>query len=127
MNTREIAKEYRLSHWAKIVQDCSESGLTIKAYCEGAGIYVNSYYYWLKKLREVAGGALTNIQCNNTSVATPVFAEIKLPERLEPHPLSHVPQSHICIEAAGIRMTAGGEYPADKLAELLRVVSRPCC
>ena len=52
MNTREIAVEYRLSHWAGIIKDRDESGLTIKEYCERLGIHENAYYYWLRKIRK---------------------------------------------------------------------------
>ena len=131
MNTREIAEEYRLSHWAKIVKERGESGLSIKQYCENIGIHENSYYYWLKKLREAASeefistaGHITRESTNILALKSPVFAEVKLP-KLPPSAAS-VPCNQICIEAIGIRITAGGEYPIDKLTELLRTVSRSC-
>ena len=31
-NTREIAEEYRVGHWAQILQERISSGLSIKAY-----------------------------------------------------------------------------------------------
>jgi putative transposase len=54
INTREIAAGYRLGHWAEIVRERSESGLTIKAFCESAGLHENTYFYWQRKLRESA-------------------------------------------------------------------------
>ena len=54
MNTREIAEEYRLSHWAGVVRERQESGLSIKAFCEKAGFHQNIYFYWQRKLREAA-------------------------------------------------------------------------
>lgn len=54
MNTREIASEYRLSHWAGILQERKASGLRVKEYCKTAGIHENVYYYWQRKLREAA-------------------------------------------------------------------------
>jgi hypothetical protein len=54
INTREIAKEYRLAHWSQIMRERSESGLSIKAYCERAGMHQNVYHYWQRKLREAA-------------------------------------------------------------------------
>jgi len=54
VNSREIAAEYRLSHWAQIMQERSESGMSIKAYCESIGLHQNVYHYWQRKLREVA-------------------------------------------------------------------------
>jgi putative transposase len=54
MNTREIAKEYRLSHWAEVLRERSASGLSVKEFCKAAGIQENVYYYWQRKLREAA-------------------------------------------------------------------------
>ena len=54
MNTREIAEEYRLSHWAEKMRERQELGLSIKAYCAQQGFHENVYYYWQRKLREAA-------------------------------------------------------------------------
>jgi putative transposase len=54
MNTRDIASEYRLSHWAQVVQERLASGKSIKEYCESMVIKENVYYYWQRKLREAA-------------------------------------------------------------------------
>jgi len=54
VSTREIAEEYRLGHWAQVMQGREQSGLSIKAYCQQIGICGNRYYYWQRKLREAA-------------------------------------------------------------------------
>ena len=54
MRTREIAAEYRLSHWAQIIQERIGSGMSIRAYCKSAGICEQVYYYWQRKIREAA-------------------------------------------------------------------------
>jgi putative transposase len=54
MNTREIAAQFRLAHWAQIMQervDCSQS---IRAFCQAKGLSPNTYFYWQRKLRETA-------------------------------------------------------------------------
>lgn len=64
MNTRSVAAEYRLAHWAKVIQERADRGLSIRAYCEESGMHENTYYYWQRKLREAAcaGHQITNIQ-----------------------------------------------------------------
>jgi hypothetical protein len=52
IDTREIAAEYRLEHWAGVVRQRAESGLTVKAFCESEGLPENTYFYWQRKLRE---------------------------------------------------------------------------
>ena len=54
MDTRAIATEYRLSHWAEILRDRSASGKSIRSYCRTAGICEKVYYYWQRKVREAA-------------------------------------------------------------------------
>jgi len=59
MNTREMAKEFRLTHWARIMQERSASGKSIREYCKSAKIGEYVYYYWQRKLREAACSELT--------------------------------------------------------------------
>ena len=52
LNTREIAEEYRLSHWAEVMRERSASGMSIRAYCKSIGLHENVYFYWQRKLRD---------------------------------------------------------------------------
>ena len=127
VNMNEIAEEYRLSHWAEIVREREGSGMTIKEYCKNAGIHENKYYYWQKKLRKAMCRELANIQSNPANMTPTVFAEVKLPTQQTLKPAAAMHHNQVCIEAAGVRVTAGSEYPVDMLGELLRMVARPCC
>ena len=61
INTREIAAEYRLVHWARIMQEQKASGQSIKEYCRATGFHPNKYYYWQRKLRAAACDGLSTI------------------------------------------------------------------
>jgi len=54
INTREIAEEYRLTHWAQVMQERTQSGLSIKAFCKQIGICGNTYFYWQRRVRAAA-------------------------------------------------------------------------
>ena len=54
MDTQKAATEFRMSQWAKIIQNRIDSGLNIKDFCKSNGISKNAYFYWQKKLREAA-------------------------------------------------------------------------
>ena len=128
MNTRKMTKELRQSHWAKIISDRAESGLSIKAYCEKEGIRENSYFYWRKKIREVVGGQMMELQTGTLyrGLEQSSFVEIKVPE-IANIPSPHDKGSHyngIAIEIKGARISAGSEYPIDKLAKLTRGLMR---
>jgi hypothetical protein len=128
MDTNDIAVEYRLSHWAGIMREREESGLSIRAYCKNAGFHENRYFYWQKKLREAACEELAKVQGNTTGMTPMGFTEIKMPAQMTlPMPVSSITlQGQICIEATGMRITADSAYPIAHLTEFLRGVALIC-
>ena len=126
MNTREIAAEYRLAHWAKIMHQKSQSGLTTKAYCAREGFHPNQYYYWQRKLREAAYEDLQG-QYSKTNAIPAGFAELKIASKYEQLPIQENPsQGEIRIELAGMRIAADSTYPAEKIATLLGLFKQLC-
>lgn len=123
MNTREIAKEYRLSHWAQIVKEREESGLSIESFCKNAGIHANSYFYWQRKLRESVCEQLIKKPTETTSLMSSNFVEVKLSE-YNKMTQSIESKAQIRIEAFGLQIATDSDYPADKLATLLRELVR---
>ncbi|NSW92704.1 MAG: IS66 family insertion sequence element accessory protein TnpB [Firmicutes bacterium] len=58
-----VKNEFRLKQWAKIIQSCQESNMTVVAWCAQNNVNIKSYYYWLRKLRTLAcesGQLMTN-------------------------------------------------------------------
>jgi hypothetical protein len=126
MNTNDIAVEYRLSHWAGIMREREESGLSIKQFCKNAGFHENRYFYWQKRLRAAACEELAKMHGNTASMVPVGFTEVKMTSRPALPPTDATYQSRVCIETAGVRITADSEYPVVKLAELMREVARSC-
>ena len=54
MNTREVAAQYRLSFWSEALRERSTSGVSIREFCQNRGVSRNTYFYWQRKLRELA-------------------------------------------------------------------------
>jgi len=127
MDTRAIAAEYRLSHWAGVIRERKASGLSVKAFCTNLGVHANSYYYWQKKLREAACGEMIKTQVESKSLSTVGFTEVKLMERTAQSAPTKSEQCHVSVESAGVRIVADGEYPADKLVLLLRELRWQSC
>lgn len=119
MNTREIAAEYRLGHWAQIMRERRESGLSIKAFCKQSGFHENVYYYWQRKLREEACERMSG---ETTSLTVPGFAAVQLTEKTS----ASGDSGQLCISVDGVQITADSNYPPEKLAALLREVKRSC-
>jgi len=117
VGTQEVTTEYRLAQWAQVMTARSDSGQSIKEFCQSAGIKRNTYFYWQRKLREAASAQLT----------APGFAEVIVQEAPQPLALPETPTpSQLCVEAAGVRITADSTYPPSSLAALLRELVRPC-
>lgn len=125
MDTREIASEYRLTHWAQIMHERGESGLSVREFCKNAGIHENVYYYWQRKLRKAVCEQMARTPNENTSLIPAGFAEVMIAEAA---PQSTLPEADgkISIETSGVRISADSTYPAEKLAALLRELTRPC-
>lgn len=83
-----VRDEYRAQTWAMLIQECNNSGLTKREFCQQRGISEKSFYYWLRKLRshmaETAGPQLVQIDHpvhvqNNMLQIQYRGAELKLP------------------------------------------------
>jgi hypothetical protein len=124
MNTRQIAKEYRLQHWSNIISERVDSGLSIRAYCKDAKIHENSYYYWQKKIRTAAIEGLSASRSEQPHELTQLLTKVNLPLDTGFDNTDASRQDFINIDVPGMRLTAGSGYPIDNLTKLLRVVSR---
>ena len=52
MNTKLAIAQIRVKNWATIIQDRNASGLSIKDSCAQHQLSRDSYYYWLRKVKE---------------------------------------------------------------------------
>lgn len=44
--------QFRREQWKKIITECQASGMPVKTWCDQHGFKEQSYYYYLKKIRE---------------------------------------------------------------------------
>lgn len=82
-----VRDEYRAQTWAMLIQECNNSGLTKREFCQQRGISEKSFYYWLRKLRSQMAKATGPqlVQLNSMVVPDDMLqiqyrgAELKLP------------------------------------------------
>ena len=48
-----VKKKLRLQEWAAQIEAQQQSGLTVRSWCEQNGISAKTYYYRLRKVREL--------------------------------------------------------------------------
>lgn len=56
---KELTNQYRLEHWAAIIQKCINSGKMVNDWCVENNISRDKYYYWLRKVKLATGKAMS--------------------------------------------------------------------
>mgnify|MGYP007030224810 FL=1 len=54
MDTRLAKRNYNIQQWKTIIQDRNNTNLIVDEYCKQNGLSRNSYFYWLRIIREEA-------------------------------------------------------------------------
>ena len=141
---QQAARKYRMEGWSKVISERAETGKPVAQWCRENGVSQRVYYYRLRQVREYVAKAMLEPGCvsagvrttereefaeprraNQTSLSAPVFAEVKLIEAsAPPSSAKDIAPGRLHIEIAGIRISAEEGYPADKLAALLRELTR---
>ena len=90
MRIENARRSSQFGQWAAMVQECRNSGQTVRAWCEDNGVNTKTYYYRLKQLRLIAlGNAERSIQkLPDKAERYPMFAELTLSESSLPDGVS---------------------------------------
>lgn len=111
MDSTTLTKQLKLQQWSKIFQMRKSSGLTITEYCKENSIQPSKYYYWLKRVRQVACDQLPAPLSKPANPIVPVTFE-------EPAALL---ESNVCSSYA-MRITISGvsvEFTNDATSRLI--------
>ena len=81
MNQLTIAThEGKLALWTARIQECHDSGMSVKNWCQSQGISDKTYYYWFRKLKQEAFDKLPEEQRKKLlRKDRTVFSEVKKP------------------------------------------------
>ena len=120
VNTKQVATELRLVHWAGIMQERKASGLSNKDYCESMGIHENVYYYWQRKLREAACTHLTTKEHDVTGGLVPNGWTRLMPGE------TICPEESLTIEVGGFRVMATAGTDPELLLKVCRTLKSLC-
>ena len=85
MKVSEVKRLVRLSEWRSLIIQRSNSGQSIRAWCEENGFTEQQYYYWLRRVRNDAlSGNIASPSCNLVKVdmsQMPVSAPSQLEQK----------------------------------------------
>jgi putative transposase len=115
MDTQNVTTEYRLSQWAQVMQARLDSGKSIKDFCLASGITRNTFFYWQKRLR--------NIACNELKKSSEA-AKSLVPNgwiQLAPSQQQQMKPS-LDIEINDCRITADADTDPELLKKVCRVL-----
>ena len=121
-NTREVAKECRLSHRAKLMQERVQSGLSIRGYCSQIGIAENTYFYWQRRVRAAACEVLTVQQETAVSDNVLVPSGWAVCKTVEPD----ADGKFITVEINGCRVYIEAGADMEMLAKICRMLKSLC-
>ena len=125
---RAVTLSVRLNTWAERLREQRESGMTVRAWCQGKGYTEKTFHHWKRKLREAACEQLEQAQ-NTVYQPNPMpirFAEVQIQEQQNQLALqSSAGAGKIRIEVGGILINADSGYPPEHMAILLQRLARP--
>lgn len=66
MDSTTVTKQIKLQYWADIFRERQASGLTIAKWCKENDVTPSNYYYWLKRIKQMACDSLpiVDVQSN---------------------------------------------------------------
>ena len=101
MTIPEAKRITRMNAWKQLIHERQQSGQSVRAWCLQNGVRENSYYYWLRIIREEALSEAENKRCTLVRVE---------PEKLVSETVSHQASSErIVIRTHGVEV----EFPSD--------------
>lgn len=80
MESTLVTRQLKIQRWSKIIHDCQNSGLTIAKWCEQNNITPSNYYYWLKRVRQVACDSLEKSANESCTFAPIIESPLSCPE-----------------------------------------------
>ena len=115
MTIPEAKRITRMNEWRQQIHERQESGQSVRAWCRQNGIRENSYYYWLRIIREEALRETENRSCALVRVE---------PEKLTVETVSSQPTSGgIVIRAHGVETEFPSGTDIGILAAFVKAIS----
>ncbi len=116
MDTRVATTKIRIQQWVVVFQDRAQSGLKVDDYCKQHQLSRNSYYYWLRRVKEAA------LQSVGTK-----FVELEEPEALissdHTYKTHSISSNSLAIQMNGVLISVNSNTSKELLTMVLGVVA----
>lgn len=114
MNARESTRQYRLSQWIPIIKECLTSGMSVRSWCIQNDVDEKRFYYWQRKIREIAGESLPVVTQESKFVQLPVVPTSEDDPRFTPS---------VVIRVGKVAVELSNHVQPELLAMVLKVLS----
>lgn len=116
MRVTTAKRQYNLKHWAPLIKECKNSGLTAKEWCRSNDVDPQKFYYWQRQLTEkIASSLVTTTQAKPISQG---FVELPIPSQ-EPKSTS----ADIVITTETTTLEIKNSADMHLVAEILKVLT----
>lgn len=125
-DVQSIKKQLHMQQWTAIIEDRIASGLKIDEYCEKNQLSRNSYFYWLRKIREeMSTSALPDHNdLSPASVSTKALVElVSASDHNDSIPKIEIPDEKtesFGFSVNGISITVGHDISEELLSRIMR-------
>ena len=119
--------QVRIELWKNIIKDQAASGVGKSAWCRDNGVNPRAFFYWQRKLRNMALEELNVSEDNHlprpSQPYTPstTFCEISAPVKNQSDPPVNI-SSDLTIEINGCRVLIGNSFSKESLASVIEVL-----
>ena len=109
-----IAKE---KQWRKRIDECTNSGLSVQAWCKVNAVSPDQYHYWKRKFNKLDNG----IQKSETQWASILIEELK-----KPSVSVSVPAPAITLQAGPFKVDVIKGFDKQTLTDLIQILGTLC-
>jgi hypothetical protein len=103
-----------------VLKERQESGRSIRAWCRENKVTEKTYYYWQRKLREVAANQATRESAGASQLPVPKGWAMCMPAKQEPKAAT------VSIEIGKFRVAVNADAGSDHLEKVCRVLMSLC-
>ena len=118
MTSKEAAYQYRLAQWSELAKERGELGMSIRAFCVYKGFAENTYFYWQRRLRNVAVEAIMRPEVGTQSLIPQGWTAL-VESKSE---LSKV----VTIEVGGCKISVDADVDMELLLKVCRTLKELC-
>ena len=125
-DVQSIKQRLSLQQWKEIIADRNASGLKIDEYCDLHHLSRNSYFYWLRKIREEAALGAASITSAPALVNSAPGAIVELiPPEHNKHAIPRIDVNdgkpeNIEFTINGIGITVSSNFSEELLTKIMR-------